>query len=50
MITFSKSDRRFNFRVAGIAIDDDYVLLYRAERDSFWTFPGGRAEINETSA
>ncbi len=50
MITLTEGDRRFNFRVAGIAIDDDYVLLHRAERDSFWTFPGGRAEIDETSA
>jgi hypothetical protein len=45
MITFTQSDRRFNYRVAGIAIKDDYVLLHRSEKDSFWTFPGGRATV-----
>jgi ADP-ribose pyrophosphatase YjhB (NUDIX family) len=50
MITFNRGDQCFNFRVAGIAIDNDHVLLHRAAGDAFWTFPGGRAEIGETTS
>lgn len=49
MITFTKGDRRFNFRVAGIAIANNQVLLHRLDTDDFWTFPGGRVELGETS-
>jgi 8-oxo-dGTP pyrophosphatase MutT (NUDIX family) len=50
MITFNRSDECFNFRVAGIAIDNDHVLLHRAVGETFWTCPGGRAEIGETTS
>ncbi|MGD1921674.1 MAG: NUDIX hydrolase [Pleurocapsa sp.] len=49
MISFTKDNQRFNFRVAGIAIADNYVLLHRLDKDDFWTFPGGRVELGETS-
>ena len=49
MISFNRNDRKFNFRVAGIAIASNQVLLHRLERDDFWTFPGGRVELGETS-
>ena len=49
MITFLRDNQRFNFRVAGIAIANNRVLLHRLDRDDFWTFPGGRVELGETS-
>ena len=49
MITFTKDRQRFNFRVAGIAIANNRVLLHRLDKDDFWTFPGGRVELGETS-
>ena len=50
MITFDRDTECFNFRVAGIAIDNDLVLLHTTERDDFWSFPGGRVEMGEDSA
>ncbi|WP_426126872.1 NUDIX hydrolase [Pararhizobium sp. PWRC1-1] len=41
--------QRFNFRIAGLGFRDGYVLVHRAVHEDFWTFPGGRAEIGETS-
>lgn len=49
MIRFDERDRRFNYRIAGVAIHDGSVLLHRAEHDSFWTVPGGRAEHGESA-
>jgi ADP-ribose pyrophosphatase YjhB (NUDIX family) len=39
----------FNYRVVGIALDADRVLLHRAEKDDFWALPGGRGEVMEVS-
>jgi len=50
MITFDRGTECFNFRVAGIAIHGDRVLLHKAEKDNFWSFPGGRVEMGEDSA
>lgn len=50
MITFRQNDRRFNFRVVGIAIHDGRVLLHRAEQTDFWALPGGRGELLEPAA
>jgi 8-oxo-dGTP pyrophosphatase MutT (NUDIX family) len=44
-----KKKRIFQMRIAGLAFRDGYVLVHRAVHESFWTFPGGRAEIGETS-
>jgi 8-oxo-dGTP pyrophosphatase MutT (NUDIX family) len=41
--------KRFNFRIAGLGFRDGHVLVHRATHENFWTFPGGRAEIGETS-
>lgn len=49
MIRIDASLRRFNFRIAGLGFRDGYVLVHRATHEDFWTFPGGRAEIGETS-
>src|SRR5262245_28429314 len=49
MIRLDQGNRRFNYRVVGVAIHDGSVLLHRAEHESFWTLPGGRAEHGETA-
>jgi ADP-ribose pyrophosphatase YjhB (NUDIX family) len=47
MIRFDMENNRFNYRVVGVAVHNDSVLLHRAEGEGFWTFPGGRAEFGE---
>jgi len=47
MITFERDNIKFNFRVAGILIHHDRVLLHTTLKDNFWSLPGGRAELNE---
>ncbi len=47
MITFDEGKARFNYRVAGIALDGDRVLLHRADWEEFWYLPGGRGELLE---
>jgi 8-oxo-dGTP pyrophosphatase MutT (NUDIX family) len=49
MIRIEAAPRLFNFRIAGLAFRDGHVLVHRATHEAFWTFPGGRAEIGETS-
>jgi len=49
MICFDEENRRFNYRIVGVAIHNDAVLLHRADHESFWTLPGGRAEHGETA-
>ena len=50
LIRLTSGRRRFNYRIAGLGFRDHHVLVHRATHESFWTFPGGRAEIGETSA
>jgi 8-oxo-dGTP pyrophosphatase MutT (NUDIX family) len=40
---------RFNFRVAGVFIEDGHVLLHRIAGLNYWFLPGGRVEVRETS-
>lgn len=47
ILAFEEGNDRFNYRVAGVAVHEDSVLLHRAEGDDFWTLPGGRAEFGE---
>lgn len=49
MIRFEKGNTRFNYRVAGVAVHENSVLLHQAEGEAFWTFPGGRVEVGETA-
>ncbi|MBI4852383.1 MAG: NUDIX hydrolase [Acidobacteria bacterium] len=49
MIRIDQGNKRFNYRVVGIAINNGSVFIHKAEFDNFWTFPGGRAEIGETA-
>ena len=47
MIRFESGNNLFNYRVVGVAVNDDHVLLHQAEGDDFWVLPGGRAEFGE---
>lgn len=49
MITFEEGKVRFNYRVVGIALNGNRVLIHRAEKDDFWSLPGGRVKLLETS-
>lgn len=42
--------RRFNYRIAAACMHEGHVLLHRADYENFWSLPGGRAEILETSS
>ncbi len=45
----TKPKRTFQMRIAGLAFREGHVLVHRAVHEAFWTFPGGGAEIGETS-
>ncbi len=46
---FETDDVRFVYRVVGIALYENYVLLQRSEHDMFWFPPGGRVRLLETA-
>lgn len=46
-ITFERNGVKFNYRVVGVLLDENRVLLHRAEYDDFWSLPGGRSELGE---
>ena len=47
MIRLQSATGSFNYRIVGVALRDDEVLLHRAVTDDFWALPGGRAELLE---
>lgn len=47
MICFDSGENRFNFRVAGVAINNGKILLHKTVKDNFWALPGGRNELLE---
>lgn len=49
MICFDVEKARFNYRVAGIALRDNQVLLNQFEGGDYWFLPGGRVEMGEAS-
>lgn len=49
MISYRKENQRFNYRIAGVCVHQDRVLLHQMEGDDYWALPGGRAELQETS-
>jgi len=48
-ISFKTEEGGFNFRVGGVIIHEDKVLLLTEDRFDFWYLPGGRASMFETS-
>lgn len=49
MIMFDNDIGRFQFRAVGVAFKDNNVLIHRVEKDDFWSLPGGRVEMFESS-
>ena len=47
MVAFDKAQGRFNYRVAGVAIQNGRVLLDRNTRNNYWVLPGGHPEMME---
>ena len=50
IIAFDRDTRAFGYRVAGVIVDEGYVLLQKADIDDFWIVPGGRVELREPAA
>ncbi|HKD75416.1 MAG TPA: NUDIX hydrolase, partial [Ktedonobacterales bacterium] len=40
---------RFNYRVAGVCIEDGHILLQTFANSLYWILPGGRPELSESS-
>ena len=40
---------QLNYRVVGVCIVQNHVLLHREEKDDFWVLPGGRLHLHESS-
>jgi ADP-ribose pyrophosphatase YjhB (NUDIX family) len=38
-----------NYRVAGVCVHENHVLLHREAKDDFWVMPGGRPRLYESS-
>ena len=49
MLTFEKDSNVFVYRVAGVAFNNNKVLVHRSILDDFWSLPGGRCEFFEIS-
>ena len=46
-VRFQTGSKRFNYRAAGILIEQDHVLLHKQVDDQYWALPGGRVELGE---
>ncbi|MCM2290925.1 NUDIX hydrolase [Allorhizobium sp. BGMRC 0089] len=49
MIRLDKKPQLFSFRVAGLIFQEGHVLVQQGAGDRYWAFPGGRAEIGEST-
>ncbi|BCH58470.1 DNA mismatch repair protein MutT [Agrobacterium vitis] len=49
MIRLDKKPQLFTFRVAGVILQNDHLLVQRSVNEAYWALPGGRAEIGESS-
>ncbi len=50
MLSFKQNTYRFNYRVAGIVIQNGRLLVHKGIKETFWALPGGRCEWMEMSA
>ena len=48
-VVFRTDKAVFNYRVAGIWVENGHVLLHRAVNDHHWSLAGGRVLIAEES-
>ena len=49
-ILFKTDDHIFSYRVAGICVHNEKVLLHKAKGDEGYAFPGGHVSFGETNA
>jgi len=49
MINFRLEKGKFNYRVAGILIRGEKILITKYEHGAYWYLPGGRADLLEDS-
>ncbi len=49
MLSFRDGEKCFNYRVVGVALQGDSILLHKEDREDFWSLPGGRGEWFEHS-
>lgn len=49
LISFPIDSQRFNFRVAGIIVVDNHVLICSEDDEDYAMLPGGRVELGEDS-
>lgn len=47
---FKTDEGVFNYRIAGVWLHEDHVLLHRDANDNRWALPGGRVKIMEASS
>ncbi|AEE48028.1 NUDIX hydrolase [Haliscomenobacter hydrossis] len=50
MISVLINEKRFNYRIAAVILNEGRVLVHRGEQEDFWSLPGGRCEMMEFSA
>jgi ADP-ribose pyrophosphatase YjhB (NUDIX family) len=46
-IVFDRGNRRFNYRVVGVAMNKGRVLLQQVKGSDHWFLPGGRGKLGE---
>ena len=49
IIKDEESNFKFNFRVAGIFVNDSKILLQKCEKDNYYSLIGGRVKYGETT-
>ena len=49
IIKDDESNFNFNFRVAGIFVNDSKILLQKCEKDNYYSLIGGRVKYGETT-
>jgi ADP-ribose pyrophosphatase YjhB (NUDIX family) len=48
-LVFDHHDSRFNCRSVAVIIEKEKVLLHRVQGNTYWSLPGGRVEMHESS-
>ncbi|MCA0972277.1 NUDIX hydrolase [Halobacillus litoralis] len=48
-VRFEKNEIRFNYRAAGVMVEEGHVLFHRQKDDAYWALPGGGVEMGEST-
>ncbi|WNB92173.1 NUDIX hydrolase [Bacillus sp. NEB1478] len=46
-VVFHVEHKVFNYRTAGVFIENNHVLIHRSKRETHWSLPGGRVKLGE---